>query len=89
MKGAPPIYTGKLHARERVAFVRDPQIAYGPFRVMRRTDGALIVVDERLPLAEKTVFAPTQEAGAADEKVRLEWCRREAERRARAEGFTR
>lgn len=33
----------------------DPGIRFGPFRVMRRTDHKVIVVDERRPLAQGTV----------------------------------
>ena len=36
--------------------VQDPELRYGNFRVMRRTDGKFIVVDEREPPGERTVM---------------------------------
>lgn len=36
--------------------VRDPEIRYGHFRVLARTDGTFVVVNERLPPGERTVM---------------------------------
>jgi hypothetical protein len=75
------LYSGKRHKREFVAFVRDPNVHAGPFRVMARTDGAFVVVDERLPIARRTVRTyqpgrdtPTEsiEVWAKAECIRLE-----------------
>lgn len=37
------------------AVVRDPERSVGPFRVLRRTDGAIILYDDRNPPGDRSV----------------------------------
>lgn len=42
----------------------DPPIAMGSFRALPRTTGGFVVIDDRLPLAEKAVRFCTSESAA-------------------------
>jgi len=40
--------------------IRDPDVTVGPFRILPRTSGGLIVYDPRRPVGDRTVgVAPT------------------------------
>lgn len=51
--------------------VRDPSISFGPFRVYLRTDRVWIVVDERLPAGERTVWTGDAQSDAEREAKAL------------------
>lgn len=49
-----------------VSHYPDPDITYGPYRVLPRTDGGHVVVDLRLPLGKRTVRRFRTLAGARE-----------------------
>jgi hypothetical protein len=45
--------------------VRDPEIRFGSFKVLQRTDSAWIVIDETRPIGKRTVLVCKKQETAA------------------------